>query len=49
VTKHELDNGWTLDDVLDAHEVLDMHHDLDVLAANERYLEGLARKAGRRG
>lgn len=48
MTKHELDNGWTLDDVMDAHEVLDMHTDLEVMGANERYLESLAQK-GRRG
>ncbi len=49
VTKHELDWGWTLDDVMDAHEVLDLQVDLEVISANERYLEDRARKAGRRG
>lgn len=48
VTKYELENGWTLDDVMDANDVLDMMHDYDVMAANQSYLESRHR-GGRRG
>ena len=47
MTKHELDNGWTLDDIMDAHEVLDLLHDYEVIAANQSYLESRHR-GGRR-
>jgi hypothetical protein len=49
VTKHELENGWTLDAVMDAHDALDLFHDYDVVAANASYLESLGRKGARRG
>ena len=48
MTKHEIENGWTLDDVLAAHDVLDLYQDLEVVSANQHYLESLGRK-GRRG
>jgi len=49
VSLYELENGWTLDQVLDAHDVLDVFHDHDVLQANQHHLESLHRKGGRRG
>lgn len=46
---YELENGWTLGQVLDAHDVLDMYEDAEVMAANQHYLESLHRSGGRRG
>lgn len=49
VSLYELENGWTLDQVMDAHDVLDMFHDFDVLGANQSYLESRHKNGGRRG
>lgn len=49
VSLYEIENGWTLDQVLDAHDVLDMYHDAEVMSANQHYLESLHRSGGRRG
>ena len=49
VSLYELENGWTLDQVLDAHDVLDVFHDHEVLSANQHYLESRHRSGGRRG
>lgn len=43
----QVEREWTLDEVLDAHEALDLYHDLDVEAANRRYLEAQHRRAWR--
>jgi hypothetical protein len=47
VTLYELENGWTLDAVMAAHDALDLLHDYDVTVANQSYLESLSRKTGR--
>lgn len=47
MTLDEIRYRWTIDDVMDAHDVLDLFHDLEVEHANQMYLESRHRRGGR--